>query len=667
MIEGSRAEQEIAQVERQAQNPPKSVQLLMAAVGSGRAAEKIVQRASNLAATLKCPWIAVYVDVQSPLHGGDQIQIGKALELARELGAEVITVTGTDLVGCLLRVARQRNVSQIVIGKSGASIRRFFRHDQVLNQLIRESDDLEVHVVNSGSKVRESMPPRWQDLKEFTWFQYLFAVGVIVAVTFAVMSSGSWIGPPEAAALIFLLAVVVLGSLFGRGPTLVAALTSALLWDYFILPPVFKFSISRFGDALAFGMYFVVALFMGHLTSRIRAQQKIESLGEERATALYLLTRELSAAANLDQIIRRAVLQLEQVFQAQCAVLLDASVNEKKQRLHWASTFTPSEEGRRAANWVFEHSQNAGKFTSHFPLADAFYIPLISTQGVLGVVGLQFTQAFPPTVHQLNLLDAFVEQIVLALDRKRLNEISERAKVLAESERLTKTLLDSMSHEVRTPITAIMGATSILAELEKDDGHALQREMVGEIQEATGRLNRLVGNFLEVSHLESGTVKPNMNDCEVSDLIYTVLAEMEKELVRHQVSVAVAPDLPLVWMDFVLMQHALTNLLSNAVLHTPAGTLIEVSARIEHGALDIIVADSGPGIPAASLDKIFNKFYRAPNAPDGGTGLGLSLVKGFMEAQGGVGTAENRAEGGAKFILHLPLKEKMIPVEKIYE
>jgi two-component system sensor histidine kinase KdpD len=641
--------------------PELTGQRLMAAVSANSNGEELVRRAAGLAKRLNYPWIALYVEAPDPPGETEHLRITQTLALARQLGAEVITTTDTDVVRSLLRVASQRHVTQIIIGKPPAPFWRIFQRDRALRRLARESGGVDIHVVSATEEEARSFR-RWRILNESTWSQYWIAIGVVVAVTAAAVLMRPLIGPPYGAALVFLLGVVVLGSFVGRGPTLLAALMSALLWDYFILPPIYQFRIAH-EDVFVFGMYFIVALIMGQLTTRIRAQQEIERLGEERATALYLLTRELTGAANPDQIVRRAVRQMERVFDARIAVLLSGEPDGLQPQPHPASTFKPTEEGGLAAAWVLAHQQAAGRFTGNLTSADAFYAPLATSEGMAGVIGLQLSQSFPPTVHQLNLLDAFLGQIGVALDHHRLNQISERARVLAESERLTRTLLDSMSHEVRTPIAAITSATSTLVELEKADAHPLHKEMIGEIQEATGRLNRLVGNFLEVSRLESGAVKPSLNECDASDLVYTALAETEKELSRHAVKIEVAPGLPLVRMDFVLMQQALTNLLSNAALHTPAGTLIEVSARIEYDGLSIVVADGGPGIPTASMAHIFDKFYRAPNAPDGGTGLGLSLVKGFMEAQGGQAKAENRSEGGAKFTLLLPLAGRCLSAE----
>ncbi|MGA2175088.1 MAG: ATP-binding protein [Verrucomicrobiota bacterium] len=233
------------------------------------------------------------------------------------------------------------------------------------------------------------------------------------------------------------------------------------------------------------------------------------------------------------------------------------------------------------------------------------------------------------------------------------------AEVLAESERLSKTLLDSISHEIRTPLAVIQSATAYMAEFEKSDFSASQKAMIAEIQEATERLNRLVGKVIEITRLESGHVKPKFESCEVNDLIQMAEGETRKELAQHKLTIEIAPDLPQVPMDFELMLHSLTNLLSNAAFHTPAGTEVQLSVKVEAGTLLLIVADRGPGIPPESLPHLFEKFYRAPSARTGGTGLGLSLVKGFAEAHGGQVTAENRATGGAAFTIRLPLEQPL--------
>jgi two-component system sensor histidine kinase KdpD len=283
------------------------------------------------------------------------------------------------------------------------------------------------------------------------------------------------------------------------------------------------------------------------------------------------------------------------------------------------------------------------------------YVPLGGIGISVAALGLDLSQADSFSIHQQNLLEDFCNQISLALERHRLNQISEKARLLVESERLSKTLLDSMSHEMRTPLAAIRSATGTLVDLSRTAALGLQNDMLAEIEQATERLDRLVGNVLEASRIESGAVRPRLNECDVKDLIHVSISETESQLARHPLVLHISPDLPLVRLDFVLMQQVITNLLSNAAFHTPPGSTIELTAQVEQGQLVLIISDSGPGISPSSLPRVFDKFYRAPNAPAGGTGLGLSLVKGFVEAHGGVVKVENRPGSGAAFTIRLPL------------
>jgi two-component system sensor histidine kinase KdpD len=282
-------------------------------------------------------------------------------------------------------------------------------------------------------------------------------------------------------------------------------------------------------------------------------------------------------------------------------------------------------------------------------------MPLASHGETVGVMGLRLRQGFPLAIHQRNLLDAFSQQIGMVIQRRQMQEISEKSKLLAESERLSKTLLNSISHEIRTPLAVIQTATANIDEMGCLDLSLNQKVMVSEIQEATERLNRLVGKVLDMTRLESGHITPNFAQSEVCELVLMAEGETRKELMHHKVAISIAPDLPLVRMDFELMLHALTNLLSNAAFHTPPGTEVQLNAKVEEGSMLLIVADRGPGIAPASLPHLFEKFYRAPDARTGGTGLGLSLVKGFVEAHGGQVKAENLPMGGTAFTIRLPL------------
>jgi two-component system, OmpR family, sensor histidine kinase KdpD len=646
-----------AQEQRQTSNaggPAKAGHRVLVAVEAGWDSEQLILWTRRLAGSLNASWIVLYVETSRSVPAEEESRLTRNLELARELGAEVITTADEDLADAVLRVAFSRNITQIVVGKTGPlPWWRMFPRDPTIARLIRGSGDIGVQVVpvNRGTPVRLLR----RSLAGSGWLQYAVVVATVVLVAWAGYLFTPRVTEVGAHAMAFLslLAVVVLALFVERGPALLAAALSAAIWDYFFLPPVFKFRVSHFEDALLLVMYFVVALALGQLTTRIRAQEVAERQREGRATALYLLGRELAEATTVDQIIQKVVDELSRSFHAAVAVLLPDARN--RLQFQKASTLELGQKEQSVAAWVLEHRQSAGKFTGNLPTVDILFIPLESSNSVLGVLGLRLGQPAPPTIHQRNLLDALTRQIALALDRQRLSELSEKAKLLAESERLGKTLLDSMSHEIRTPVAAIRAAAIDLAELKSVSSPGA--ELIAEIQEAAERLNRLVGKVLDITRLESGHIKPLFNECEVNDIVNVAVAETEKDLAHHALTIDLAPDLPIIRTDFVFLQQALMNLLSNAALHTPAGTPVRLRVWKTQEALFLAVADRGPGIDPQSIGRVFDKFYRAPDAPTGGTGLGLSLVKGFVEALGGKVEAENRHDGGVEFTIALPLSQ----------
>jgi two-component system sensor histidine kinase KdpD len=321
---------------------------------------------------------------------------------------------------------------------------------------------------------------------------------------------------------------------------------------------------------------------------------------------------------------------------------------------YFASTWAVTDKEHSVADWALRHRQPAGSGTDTLPSAEGLHLPLMAGDHTVGVLSLRFKDQGPLATEQRDLLDSFVRQVALVLDRQRLRDAEQQAKLVSESERLSKTLLNSVSHEIRTPIAAIGNAAANLCETQRGSLNDFQTQMVYEIQQAAERLNRLVGNLLNMTRLESGHVAPKMDWCDVADLIQVTVKEIERDMSGHKVSIQIASELPLVRMDFVLMQQAVINLLLNVAAHTPPETPVTIDARTDSGFLVLSVSDKGPGLPPETLPFIFDKFYRAPSAPAGGTGLGLAIVKGFVEAQGGKVLVENQPGGGARFVIRLP-------------
>jgi two-component system sensor histidine kinase KdpD len=627
--------------------PWKTGHRLMVAVSASPLSESLIRWTRRMADSLKCPWLAVHVENARQLDELAQTRLEKNLALARTLGAEVINTAEENLARGLLRIARQYNVSQIIVGKPAAgNLLEWYRAGKLLRELTRESGDIDLQVVRAekSGAARARPARRWRPTT--IWRQYATVAGVLTAVGLLNALLAQFTGP-RVPGFVFLLAVVLLALFLGRGPVLFAGAASALAWNYFFLPPKFTLVITSTEDGVLFGLYFVVALVLGQLVARIRAQELAERQREERATALYQLTRELAQAGTRDEVVWRLVAEVNRAFQSPVAVVLPG-----KQGLaaHPDSSLTLTEKELRVAEWAFLNRQAAGKFTDSLPGAENLHLPLATERALLGVLSIQLPDKNLPLARR-DLVEAYVRQTALVLDRVALRAAAEQGKLVVESERLSNALLDSISHELRTPLAAITSATGTL--LETRDAE-VGRRMAGEIQEAATRLNRLVGNLLDVTRLGSGHVRPRLDWCDVGDLIEVTVRSLERELAGRDLKLEIAEHLPLARLDFTLLQQALSNLLLNAAVHTPAGTGIVIQARAAPDELRLSVADEGPGLPPELLPRIFDKFFRAPNAPAGGSGLGLAIVKGFVEAHGGNIAAANRPGGGAIFTITLP-------------
>lgn len=625
---------------------------LLVAVSASPFSESLIRWTRRMADSLHCPWLAVHVESSRLPDEAGQARLEKNLSLARTLGAEVIDTADENLARGLLRVARQNNVSQIIVGKpAAANFIEWFRSAKLLRQLTRDSGDIDLQVVRAEKSGNAQKPARWKWRPASGGKQYAVAIAVLIGVGLFNVLLAQFTGP-RVPGFVFLFSVVLLGLFLGRGPVLFAGAASALVWNYFFLPPRFTFAITSTEDGCLFGLYFVVAIVLGQLVARIRAQELSERHREERATALYQLTSEFAQAGSRDEIVWQLVAGISRVFQANAAIVLPV---KNSLAAHPDSSLPLAEKELRVAEWAFHNRQAAGRFTDNLPGASALHLPLMTERAIIGVLSVNLPGKTLPLARR-NLLEAYARQAALVLDRVALRAAGEQSKLVAESERLSNALLNSISHELRTPLAAITSATGALAETKTKDG-GFDRKMVAEIQEASARLNRLVGNLLDVTRLDSGHVRPKLDWCDVNDLLATTVRSLDRELAGHTVKVEIEGKIPLARLDFALMQQALANLLLNAANHTPPGTQILLQARQEQASLILNVSDNGPGLPPEFLPRIFDKFFRAPNAPTGGSGLGLAIVKGFVEAHGGQISAANRPSGGAVFTIRIPQKE----------
>jgi two-component system sensor histidine kinase KdpD len=482
-----------------------------------------------------------------------------------------------------------------------------------------------------------------------SWKEY-----VIAAVVVAVVTAAGLLLPESyylSVGLIYLLAIILLCLRVGRGPVLMAGILSAFVWEYVFIPPHFSFAISSLQDGLLFIIYFVVSLVAGQLTAQIRAQAQDERLREQRATALFHLTRALADAKTLDDAVFAALRQTDELFGAQTSLAL-ADETRKTLVPHFASSYALDEKERTTAEWVFRNQHTAGRFTSNLSDNTSYYLPLVRENDTIGVLGVKVPPHRALTLAQQNLLEAFARQLALSVEREHLRAASEREKLLAESEKLHRALFDSVSHELRTPLAVINASTDSLAGADP----RLSGQLVNEIRTAVRRLNRLVGNLLNQSRLESGTLKPRLDWCDAGDIVNAAVEGTRDALAGHPLTLAVPDDIPPVRADFALTEQVLANLLLNAANHTPPATPVCLTAGIEPGGQRMFfsVADRGPGFSPAMRGRLFKKFIQDDDTSTAGLGLGLSIVRGFAVAQGGEVVAGENPGGGAMITVYLP-------------
>jgi two-component system, OmpR family, sensor histidine kinase KdpD len=636
--------------------PWKSGERLLVAVSPSPYSEYLVRWTRRIAFNLNIPWIALFIEKQRKLPEQARRQLAKNLDLARELGAEVLTIADENIVSGLLSVARQKNITQIVVGKP---LRRylsdFFSGGTLVERLLKSSGDIEIHVVTQPD-VHAKKPGTFSGFQAGVNPRAYFITAAIVAGNTAVNLflspfTGYW-----TVALLYLLGVVLLSLFFSRGPVLLAAGLSALLWDFLFIPPVFTFRIAKLEDAMMFGMYFVIAAVVGSLTSRLRSKERALRIREQRITELYEFSRTLGDALGINEVIGTALKYINDKFNAKSALLLSNDSGQLSAVPHASGTFEISFKERGVAEWSFKNRKPAGLFTDTLPKSEARYTPLIAPGRLVGILGIRPLSVTIFSLEQENFLQNISYQLAMRIERENLSNANQKALLDTESERLYKILLNSITHELRTPLTAIKGLLSTIIDPTVGDDSRTRNELLGETQEATERLIRLVDNLLEMNRIESGKLALNLDWNDISDIINITLNRLEPHIKKHKISVNCPEDIPLIRVDYNLISQALYCIINNALVHTGVMAPVAISVSCEERGVSVTIEDEGPGLPEQDMEKLFDKFYHIGKAQtNGGLGLGLSISKGIVELHGGRITAGNRKEGGARFVIFLPV------------
>lgn len=630
---------------------------MLVCVSASPLSERLVRTGRHLAARLNAQWFAVYVETpdQARLSEADRDRVARTLRLAEALGARAVTLQGHSVAESVMAYARTHNITKIIAGKPLRPHWRELLRGSIVDQIIRRSNEIDVYVISSNPETSRAIEVPPQSLHR-AWGRYVQGLALVAAVTLLGQPVRPFITPTNLV-MAYLLIVVIAAIRLGRGPSIMTAVLSVLAFDLFFVPPRLTFVVTDAQYLLTFAGLLAVGLVISTLTSRVRDQARAAQHREAQTAASYDLSRDLAAAMGLEGIIPAVITHVGQIFNRQVAILLPEGETLAPYAID--SGFGFNEDERAVATWAFQHGQPAGRDTDTLPGAGARYLPLKTAHGVVGVLGIKPAIAGAQLTHeQRRLMEAFASQTALAIERAQLAQQAQQAQLLQEAEKLQAALLNSISHDLRTPLASITGVLSTL----RDDGavldEAIRADLVETAWEEANRMNHLVGNLLDMTRLEAGALKVKRELSDFQDVIGVALAQLADRMRDQSVKIDVPAELPLVPLDFVLIVQVLVNLLDNALKYSPAGTPIEVRVRLKDFQVEVDVIDRGRGIPPSDLPHIFDKFYRI-QSPEGisGTGLGLSISKGIVEAHGGRIWAENQADGGLVVTLALPLDE----------
>jgi two-component system, OmpR family, sensor histidine kinase KdpD len=653
--QGQRGGRALVAAHRESPGRPETDALLVCVSGSPFS-ERLIRKTRHLADEMHAAWHTVYID---PLGGGRQVQenrerVWQNLRLAESLGAHIATLSATSVAEAVIHYAVSHNITRIVVGKPAKPRWREFLLPPTVDQIIRLSGSIDVHVVSIEPTVLRSHPAGTGPNLSIRLSGYLASLALVAAATL----TGLLVRPvlqPANMVMIYLLVVVVAALRLGRKPAILTAFLGVLAFNFFFVPPHLTFAVADTQYLITFVALFAVGVIISSLVSMARERAEAVRDREAQTNSLYHLSRDLAATADIETLLAAVLKNLGESLHAGAAVILP---DGERMTVAAASTgLQPSVKELAVAQWAFRNGKEAGRGTETLGSAALLHLPLQASGNLLGVLGVKLEHEADYRSRQARrLLDAFASQTAMALERIQLSRQAEQAQLLNARENLERALLNSISHDLRTPLVSITGALDTLRERVHTLADQARLELLDTAWEEAERLNRFVDNLLDMTKLEAGAVKLRRELCDVEDLVGCALAAMERRLGDRKVELHIPAALPPVRLDMTLMSQVLVNLLDNAMKYTPAASPIEMTARADGGRLAMAVADRGQGIPDHDLHRVFDKFYRLP-VPEGaaGTGLGLSICKGIVEAHGGTIHAENRTGGGLKIIVILPL------------
>ncbi len=637
---------------------------VLVAVGPDAQAEQLVRTGKRMADALAASWTVVYVETPALLRLSetDRNRRISVLCLAESLGAEAVTLDGPSAAAALLEYAQTRRATRLIVGAPKRRGWRAWTRASTSTTLVRQARGFDVLVIAptgaSGSRPALAPPTSAGSAAEIRWDRYGWAVGVSALCTLLAFFMYPHFELSNLA-MVYLLGVTVAGLRLGRGPSALTAVLNVLVFDYCFVPPRFTFAVSDVQYLVTFGAMITIGLVIATLTANVRQQTRVAGARERRTAALYAMSRELAITRGIENMAAVAVRHVTEVFGCRAVVLLPDAEGKLRR-----PAGAPTERSLRGADlaiaqWVNDHGRRAGLGSDTLPATPALYVPLgdeAHATGVLAVLPANARRVLLP--EQSQLLDTFAGQIGLALERARFADAAQASSLAAERESLRNTLLASISHDLRTPLAVMLGASSTLAGRGEALGAAQRQQLAASIELKAREMSELVSNVLDLMRFQSGQVPLRRDWQSVEDLAGAALQQIEERLGEHPVELRLPPELPPVHVDGSLVVQLFGNLFDNLVKYTPPGTHAWVSAGNEGACVRVVLEDDGPGLPPGDAQQLFEKFQRGSGEGTvSGAGLGLAICRAIVKAHGGEICARQRAGGGARFEFTLPARE----------
>jgi len=637
---------------------------LAVCISAGSSGERLVRSTQRLAQMLNAEWFALYVDIPQQYHisSEDENQALQTLHLVEEIGGKPVRISGRSVSEAVIDFAHRNNVTKLIVGRKQRTGFRDLWQSSTADKIIRHSENIDVVVIND--ELSAGIKRDFQNwLPHRRGMRYLYGFLLVSAVTAIGFPLQKYIYPTNQA-MFYLFAVILNAIYLGRGPSMLASFLGALAFDFFFTTPYFSLSVSDTQYLITFLGLLAVGLVVSYLTGLVRNQVETSQQRESQTATLYSLSRELTVRVELPEILHTIVHQIAQTFSRESMIYL---ARDGKLEMQAASIEIPLDETEKATmDWAYEHKQSSGRGTNTYPQAQMRYEPLRTPRGMIGILGVKPIQSNALlSAEQRQFLDAYASLAALAIERAQLAEEASRMQLMSVTEKLQNSLLNSISHDLRTPLATITGVLSSLLEFNHSSKYqgkinpADQLDLIETGMEESQRLNRLVDNLLDMTRLESGTLMLHRQSSDVQDLVGASLARMGDRLGTRKVNISIPERLPPISVDFVLIEQVMVNLLENAIKYSPSESAIDITANYQDYCVEIQIRDRGIGIPEEDLTRVFNKFYRVQRDVNiGGVGLGLAICKGIIDVHGGEIRAEQCPDGGTVMRFTLPAEEK---------